>query len=116
MPQDRDHTAVGAGATIANVLTGRLFQQVGGTGARLKLYACDSVTGGTNGDLVVTFIAGSDVICQNVGLTVDAAGPRVPDHQIAAGAALPGDNLTISVTNNGAAAAALGWVLDIENA
>ena len=110
MPQDKSFTSIGA-TTTTNVMSGRLFERVGGRPAQIKVYAC-ALTGNA-GDLEATLVVGSDVICQNAGLRPLATGPLVPDDQIASGVALPGDPISLQVTNSTAGAIVCGWTIDV---
>ena len=64
MPQDKGYTTIAAGTTV-NVLAGRLFERLGGRPAIIRGYAC--TTDGVNGELLSTFIAGSDVVHLETG-------------------------------------------------
>jgi len=113
VPQDKNYEAIAAGATV-NVLAGRLFERVGGRGAMIRAYAC--TTDGVNGELVSTFIVGSDVLALNQGLRLNAAGPIVPEDQIVSGPSLPGDQLQWNIQNTDAVnPTTVGWLLDVEN-
>lgn len=113
MPQDKGFTSIPATSTV-NVLSGRLFERLGGRGAVIKGYAC--ALSGNAGDLTSTFIAGSDVIGLNCGLRPLATGPIVPEDAVVNGVGMPGDPLQWNVTNSTAGAIVCGWLLDITNA
>jgi hypothetical protein len=113
MPQVSAATSIGIGATV-NVLSGQLFERVGGRGAAVKAYATQ--VSGAVAACTATLIAGSDVICQDAALGVLAQGLRIPDDQFASGVALPGDQLVLNITNGSAGAIVVHWRVDIENA
>lgn len=115
MPQIMGSTSLATGVTDNNVLSGLLFERVGGRGAQIKLYGAIT-TSGNYGEATVTLIAGSDVLVQNAVVPERTTGPQVPEDAVAAGVALPGDQLVLSITNNGAGTNVIGWVVDITNA
>ncbi len=100
MPQFQTVQTIAIGATVANLLTGSPFERVGGLGAHVKVYAVQIDQG--VGDLELTLLLGSDVIVQDAGLGLRAAGVIVPDDQIADGDALPGDQITVRIVNTDA--------------
>ncbi len=114
MPQSKEFASVAAGVTVANVLSGSPYERVGGLGATVRLYAI--MTAGTAGELKATLLLGSDQVIENAGLGVNAAGPQVPQDQIAEGTALPGDQITVRIVNDGAGANIYGVLVDIQNA
>jgi hypothetical protein len=113
MPQDKGYTSIAANTTV-NVLSGRLFERVGGRGAYVRGYACGLT--GAAGALTSTFIAGSDVLALDQGLRPLATGPIVPEDHVVGGPALPGDPLQWNITNTTGVAIVAGWLLDVENA
>ncbi len=115
MPQIIGSTSILTGVTNANVLSGLLFERVGGRGAQIKLFAVVT-TVGNYGEMTCTLIAGSDVLVQDAVLNENVLGPQVPRDSVAAGVALPGDQLVLSITNNGAGTNVAGWIVDITNA
>lgn len=114
MPQVKEYASVAAGATVANVLSGSPYERVGGLGATVRLYAI--MVAGTAGEMKATLLLGSDQVIADAGLGVNAAGPVVPNDQIAEGTALPGDQITVRIKNDGGGANIYGVLLDIQNA
>lgn len=114
MPQNTKTVSVGIGATV-NVLSGTLFERVGGRGARIRVYAAGTSSGYAFGELTGTFIVGSDVMFQDAGIPANANGVSTQDNQLGSGTALPGDQLTFNVTSSSAGAENITFIIDIEN-
>lgn len=114
MPQNTGTVAVAAGAT-SNVLSGTLFERVGGRGARVRVYAAGTSTGYAFGELTGTFIVGSDVMFQDANVPVNANGVDIQSNQLGSGTALPGDQLTFNVTSSSAGSEDITFIIDIEN-
>lgn len=114
MPQFSEVRTVAIGATVPNVMTGSPFERVGGLGAHVKVYAVQIDQG--VGDLQLTCLLGSDVITQDAGLGLRAAGLVIPDDQKADGDALPGDQITVRLVNTDVVNAVIVQLLiDITN-
>ena len=113
MPQVGDATSIAANSTT-NVMSGRLFERVGGRGAQLKAYAVQLT--GAVGAVQATFIAGSDVITQEQGLVLRAGGRQIPEDSVGAGVGLPGDQILLNLINTTGAAIIVSWLVDITNA
>jgi len=112
MPQISGRGAIAAGPAI-NVLAGQLFERIGARPARIKVYACNDDAAAALGDLTATMYVGSEVLVQNAPLPRSPAlGLAVPDHQIANGVALPGDQLILEITS-AAAGDTAQWLVDI---
>ncbi len=115
MPQISGRTSIPATSTV-NVISGLLFERVGGRGAAIRCYM-SAVLAASSADLTATLIAGSDVLTQDSqGWRDGVEGIQIPEDQIASGVALPGDQILLNVTNGNAAARTVTWRLDIENA
>ncbi len=114
MPQVSRRTSIAANTTV-NVMSGELFERVGGRGAAVRAYG-RVVTATGAADISATLIAGSDVLTQDAAGFAEGEGVNVPDDQFASGHALPGDQILLNVTNTNAAARIFAWRVDIENA
>ncbi len=114
MPQISGRTSVAPGATV-NVLSGRVFERVGGRGAAIRAYL-SGLTAGSAADILATFISGSDIITfESSGIRDGVEGLQIPEDQIASGNGLPGDQLVLNISNANAAARVVTWRVDIEN-
>ncbi len=114
MPQVSARTSIAATSTV-NVMSGLLFERVGGRGAAIRAYI-RVVTATGAADITATLIAGSDVLTQDAAGFAEGEGVIVPDDQIASGVGLPGDQILLNISNANAAARVVAWRVDIENA
>ncbi len=115
MPQLGSRTSIPLTSTL-NVVSGLLFERVGGRGAAIRCYMT-AVTAASSADLTATLIAGSDVLFQDSqGWRDGVEGIDIPGDQIGSGVALAGDQILLNVANANAAARVVTWRIDVENA
>lgn len=102
-------TALGAGATVQNLLTGSKFEYLPSPAA-IMVYSCADAAGV---QLELTF--GNVIECDQMDLPVKAAtvGPLRSDDLIASGVAAAGDRLQIKLQNTGGAATNIRTLVDI---
>lgn len=114
MPQISGRTSIAANST-QNVLSGLLFERVGGRGAGIRIYMRVVTAAGAAG-ISATAIAGSDVLFQDAAGLAEGEGVDVPGDQIGSGVALPGDQLLLNIQNATGGALVVAWRVDVENA
>lgn len=103
-------TALGAGATVQNLLTGSKFEYLPSPAA-IIVYAVASAIGV---QLELTF--GNVIECDQMDIPVEPAanqGPNLQDHRIASGVAAAGDRLQIKLQNTSAGAITIRTFIDI---
>lgn len=115
MPQIVKRTSVAGATTVVNDINTETFRTIGGRGAQIRMYCSID---GLRANGFVTLMSGSDVLVKNAQPSVDGnEETRVPDHQIASGIGLPGDELSVELRNTHATTAIVfSYVIDIENA
>ena len=91
-----DRQTVAAGATVANVLTGKLGEFLGGPSI-VKLYL-QAAAVGCNASLLIgneTFMQDQEIL----PFLATAPGPIIPDHFACEGAGVQGDRVVVQLRN-----------------
>jgi len=111
MPQVRRDVSL-ATTVESNVMSGQLFERVGPAPSLIRVYAATRTAGIF--DVDATLILGSDTIIRAAAVPLNTNGVVIPDHQIAVGTALPGDQIFFNIHNANASTANVSIVVDIE--
>lgn len=93
-----DRQSVGANATVANVLSGKLHEFVNEISI-VRIYAAGSAVG-----LFFSVLVGGESVVQDQEVNSQNRMPIVPDDFLAEIGAMPGDRLLVSARNSTAAA------------
>lgn len=111
MPQIRRDESVAA-ATATNIMSGELGERLARP-ARVRVYS--AIRTSSAFDVRATVIIGDRTIGRNLKLPNNASGVVIPDHQVAAGEGLPGEQVFVEIENQNATTARdVSSVIDIE--
>lgn len=112
MPVIRDERVIAAGAAVANILAGSVFEFVGQPTAVMIYGVMDGPAVGT---VSMDCLFGSTVEAQTLQVPTFTAtlGPNRSDHLLVSGIATPGDRLQIRLANGGGANANTRVVVDL---
>jgi len=98
MPVMTDRQSVGANATVANVIVGKLAEFLSEP-SRVALYATGSAVG-----LNYSLLIGGESLLDDQEVNAQNRFPLIPDDFVVEGGGLPGDRLIVRVRNTTAGA------------
>ena len=93
MPVMTDRQSVGANATVANVVSGKIHEFLTEASV-VRLYATASAVG-----LNYSFLVGNESVVQDQEVNAQNRMPIIPDDFVAEWGGLPGDRIVISPRN-----------------
>lgn len=105
--EHRDDRSLAAGAQVVNILQGTPFEFVQRRPAAIMVYSVSDPPGaGDEGELLLTVLFGTVIVCQRLPIPAFTAGqgPNRDQHLMVSGVAAPGDRIVIGLDSIAAAA------------